>query len=201
MTAETITTSARTSPLASWAEEFEGLPRAVRLREVPFLTQLTVRVAPDSPGAHAAAKVLGVPLPTDPCTSARAGEIEVLWLGPDEWLVVAPDGSTELADRLRASLAGAGAVVDTSAQRTTLHLTGARARDLLAHGCSVDLHPRVNPVGSCVTTHVAKAGVTLVTRSETGDDYWLLVRSSFAAYLAAWFVDACRAHRRDPLWQ
>jgi heterotetrameric sarcosine oxidase gamma subunit len=34
-------------------------------------------------------------------------------------------------------------VVDVSAQRTTLRLRGEHARDLLAGGCSLDLHPRV----------------------------------------------------------
>ncbi|HET8601910.1 MAG TPA: sarcosine oxidase subunit gamma family protein [Segeticoccus sp.] len=201
MTVDTVATDVRTSPLASWREEFEALPGAVRLRELPFLTQLSLRVAPGSAAADEVGAVLGTALPDQPCTSARAGDVEVLWLGPDEWLVVAPDGSEELEGKLRAAVAGAGAVVDTSAQRTTLHLTGTKARELLAHGCSIDLHPSVNHAGSCVMTHLAKAGVLLQTRSDAADDYWVMVRSSFAGYLAAWLVDACHGHRRDPQWQ
>ena len=199
MTAD-ITT--RRSPLQQWTAAFETLPAAVRLRELPFLTQLSLRVDPSGPGAAVAAAVLGTPLPTQPCTAAAtAGDIEVLWLGPDEWLVIAPQRSEALRGALSSALSGHGAVIDVSAQRTTLHLAGPRARDLLAHGCSIDLHPAVARQGLCVTTLLALAGVTLLVRSDTADDYWILVRSSYAAYLAGWLVDACAEYRDDPQWR
>lgn len=197
----TVNSTARVSPLNDWAGAFDALPAAVRVRERPFLTQLSVRVDPTGPAAAAVAGVLGVALPTAPCTSARAGDIQVLWLGPDEWLVIAPPGHPDLQPRLIEALSGAGAVVDVSAQRTTLHVSGPGARDLLAHGCSIDLHPTVAPAGTCVSTHLALAGVTLLVGDDTGSDYWILVRSSFAAYLAAWLVDACAEYRDDPQWR
>lgn len=201
MTVDTVTAPARTSPLSGWRTDFEALPAAVRLEEVAFLTQLSLRAEPGSSAAEAAGEVVGVPLPTRACTVAAGGEVEVLWLGPDEWLVVAPEGRHDLEHQLREAVGEHGTVVDVSAQRTTLRLTGPRARTLLAHGCSLDLHPRVNLAGTCVQTHLARAGVILVTRDETGTDYWLIVRSSFASYLAEWLVDACRGHRREPSWQ
>src|SRR5689334_5486375 len=106
--------------------------------EIPFRTQLNLRLDP-------AAAALDLPLPTRPCTSVRSGDIDVLWLGPDEWLVVGPPGAAaRLTARLRPA-AGHGSVVDVSAQRTTLHLTGPHVRDLLAAGCAVDID--VLPVG------------------------------------------------------
>lgn len=197
----TVDITTRQSPLHQWDTAFDALPAAVRLRELPFLTQLNLRVDPAGPDAAAVAEVLGAPLPTEPCTASRAGDVDVLWLGPDEWLVIAPAGSDELQGALTAALSGHGAVIDVSAQRTTLHLSGPRARDLLAHGCAIDLHPSVARTGLCVTTHLALAGVTLVVRSDAADDYWILVRSSFAAYLAGWLVDACTEYRDDPRWQ
>ena len=197
MTAE-ITT--RRSPLQEWTAQFDALPAAVRLRELPFITQLNLRVDPTGPAGAATAAVLGTPLPTEPGTATRVGDIEVLWLGPDEWLVLAPQGSAALQDTLSTAVSGHGAVIDVSAQRTTLHLAGPRARDLLAHGCSIDLHPAVARQGKCVTTLLALAGVTLVVHSDTADDYWILVRSSFADYLAGWLVDACAEYRDDPQW-
>ena len=115
----------------------------------------------------------------------------VLWLGPDEWLVVAPPGAPEeLEKSLRLALGTeAGAVVDLSAHRTTVELAGDRAREVLAKGCSLDLHPSVFREGSCAQTLLAQAPVLLLSR---GDDasYWLLVRASFATYLADWLLDA-----------
>jgi sarcosine oxidase subunit gamma len=184
-------TSARRSPLAHRATELAGLP--IRARELPFLTQLNLRLDADAPVALEVGKVLGGPLPTVPCTASRSGEIEVLWLGPDEWLVLGPAGSEQqVAASLREALADEhGAVTDVSAQRTALELTGARVREVLARGCSIDLHPKTTPVGTCVQTLLAQTGVVIVVHDETATDFLLLVRSSFADYLASWLVDAC----------
>lgn len=172
------------SPLNGWEATFTG----VRLAEVPFLTQLGLRL--DKPGP-AVAKALGGDLPVEPCTAVTIGDLRVLWLGPDEWLVLAgPGRQRELEDQLRAAIGDEhGAVVDVSAQRTALSVTGPAARTLLARGCAIDLDPRVAPAGTCVQTLLARAGVTIVVRDD-GTGFLLLVRASFAEYLAAWLVDA-----------
>jgi sarcosine oxidase, subunit gamma len=180
-----------TSPLAAWTDRLTFAP-ALIASERPFLSQLTVRVsAPDA--VAALGSVLGVVFPSVPCTfttgSGPFGAVEVLWLGPDEFLVVAaPDLQLPIEAALRA-VSFKGSVVDTSAQRTTLVLEGSHVRDVLAHGCSVDLHPSSAPVGTCVQTLLARTGIILQV---TGPDrFTILVRSSFAQYLAAWLSDAC----------
>ena len=80
--------------------------------------------------------------------------------------------------------------VAVSDQRIGLRLTGSRARDVLAKGGSLDLHPRVFGAGRAAQTTVGLAGVVLLALSGTGDDFLLLVRSSFAGYLAEWLLDA-----------
>ncbi|MFF3443753.1 sarcosine oxidase subunit gamma [Streptosporangium sp. NPDC002721] len=188
--------------------------RDLRVAELPFLTQVDLRVDPASGTAADIARALGVPLlPTEPgtlvstgpdtppyATSASTGPDtppsatsvsgrQVLWLGPDEWLVVGPPGDTGLEARLRAA-AGTGhaAVTDVSAQRTVLLVTGPKARDLLSHGCALDLHPRAFGPGRCAQTMLARAQVILAARDEDG--FHVFVRSSFADYLAAWLLDA-----------
>ena len=88
-----------------------------------------------------------------------------------------------------ASLRGAGGR-GVLHQRLGLRLTGARVRDVLAQGCSIDLHPRVFTRGSGAQTTLGQAGVVLLALSDAGDDYVVLVRSSFAGYLADWLLDA-----------
>ena len=56
------------------------------------------------------------------------------------------------------------------------------------------------PRGTCVQTLLALAGVVLVVRDDTASDFWILVRSSYARYLAGWIVDACTEYREDPSW-
>jgi sarcosine oxidase subunit gamma len=80
-------------------------------------------------------------------------------------------------------------VTDVSAQRTTLELSAPRARDVLAKGCSLDLHPRAFGPGRCAQTDLGRANVVLHQVDE-GPTYELLVAGSLAAYLAAWLADA-----------
>ena len=83
-----------------------------------------------------------------------------------------------------------GAAIDVSAQRTTVRLRGEHARDVLAKGCSLDLHPSVFRPGAAAQTMLGQAAVVLIPLADNGTDYRILVRSSFAGYLAEWLIDA-----------
>ena len=181
----------RLSPFAAHGTVLASLPPAVEAHELPFLTQLNLRLDPGGPAGPAVAAVLGAALPTAPCTAAVAGDLELLWMGPDEWLDVAPAGRGDLAASLRRAIGDRrGAVTDVSAQRTAVVLRGPGARELLAKGCSIDLHPRVSPRGTCVQTLLAQTGVTLVVHDDSATEFLLLVRASFAVYFAGWLADA-----------
>lgn len=180
----------RHSPLAHYAEALSALP--IGAGELPFLTQLNLRVDPDSLTADRVAKALGGPLPVVPCTVSRLDGVDVLWLGPDEWLLIAPERDREaVMEAMRDVVGDDGAVTDVSAQRTTVRLTGPYVREVLARGCAIDLHPAATSVDSCVQTLLAQTGVILVTNNETASDLLVLVRASFSEYLADWLIDAC----------
>ena len=179
----------RTHPLEAWTAAFERLPGTVGVAVEPFVAMVDVRLR--AVGAEASA-ALGVELPMAPNTWAPAGTGRAVWLGPDEWLLSSTTEAPEdLETRVRtAVLPLGGSATDVSAQRIGLRLTGARVRDVLAKGCSIDLHPRVCGRGSSAQTALGQAGVVLLALSDAGDDYLLLVRSSFAGYLADWLLDA-----------
>ncbi|HEX2399842.1 MAG TPA: sarcosine oxidase subunit gamma family protein [Mycobacterium sp.] len=186
----------RTSPLQPWAAKFAKLPNSVAIVEEPFVTMVDVRVDPSGPGATAAAELLGVQLPTAVSTYAKSGDTTVIWLGPDEWLVTGTAlAGPELEARLREAVAPHGGVaVDVSGQRTMLKLRGAHSRDVLAKGCALDLHPQVFGEGTAAETMLGQAGVILLALNATADDYRILVRSSFARYLADWLLDAAEEY-------
>ena len=172
----------RHSPLEALAGRLEAASGdAVALREVPFLAQVNVRAD------AAAARALGLPLA--PNTTRTDGERTTLWLGPDEWLAVGPDGdAAAIAQELEAAGAGWVSTVDLSSNRTAIDLTGPGVRDLLAAGCSLDLHPRAFGPDRCAQTMLARAQVILEQRGE--DAFRVHVRGSFAVYLASWLIDA-----------
>lgn len=194
----TVETSARRSPLADFAAALAELPAGLRAAELPFLTQLSLRLDPAGRAGAAVAQALGCPLPAA-CTATSAGRVQVLWLGPDEFLVLAPSGmQADLLDRLWDAIGEEfGNVIDVSAQRTALDLSGRLAGEVLAHGCAIDLDPRVSPAGTCVQTLIAQTGVVLLVREQSPTRVQLLVRSSFASYLAAWLADACSEYRES----
>jgi sarcosine oxidase subunit gamma len=160
-----VTADLRRSPLAGRDD----------VRELPFLTMINVRTSGDT--------LLGVPVP-GPNRVTTVGERAILWLGPDEYLVVAPDGDA-VSDVTGES------VVDVSANRTTIELSGPHARDVLEKGMSIDLHPRSFGPGHCAQTLLARAQVIV---RQVGDEptYHVLVRGSFAPYLADWLADASK---------
>jgi sarcosine oxidase, subunit gamma len=179
----------RTHPLEAWSVAFERLPDTVGITVEPFVAMVDVRLGTVSPEARTR---LGVDLPTIANTWVPADGGRAAWLGPDEWLL---SSITETPEQLEARVRAAvlplgGSATDVSAQRIGLWLTGARVRDVLARGCSIDLHPRVFGRGSSAQTMLGQAGVVLLGLSDAGDDYVVLVRSSFAGYLADWLLDA-----------
>jgi sarcosine oxidase, subunit gamma len=166
----------------------------VTFREVSSPTLVNLRGDPSDPGFMAeAANVLGAAPPTLPNTVAAAGGIEILWLGPDEWLVVAQPPSGDLARRLDGALAAHHhAATDVSASRVVVEIAGAQARAVLATGIRLDLHPRVFGPGRCAQTGLVGVPVILHV---TGDSpsFRLYLRNSFASYVVAWLAGAVTA--------
>ena len=118
--------------------------------------------------AHVAVEAL----PAEPNTAAGKGERRALWLGPDQWLVVTPSGAEG---------------------RAVIGLAGAHARDVLAKGCPLDLHPRAFGPGRCAQSTLAKALVILHQLSDR-PSYDIYVERSFADYLWTWLEDAAAEH-------
>lgn len=186
----------RRSPLAGVARDLmNGTvtgPRHVRISENRFTTMISLRVDPGSAAGTAIGEALGAPLPVAVGEIAESGANHVLWLGPDEWLIVSQADAEVLVPALEAVVpAGANAaIVDVSANRTVVEITGAAAREVLEKGCPTDLHPRAFAPGRAVTTTLAKVPLLLW---QTGPQtYRLLPRASFAEYVAAWLLDAAQ---------
>ena len=164
---------------------------AVNLGELPFAEQIGVRVKPPVP-----AYLAGVPLPMQPNRVASMREMRTLWLGPDEWLVTAPEGAApDLMGRLTRALFGRHATVtDLSASRAIIEITGTHARILLEKGCGLDLHPRAFGPGQCAQTVFAKLPV-IIDQLSAAPAYRLFVRRSAARWLAEWLIDAAQEFR------
>jgi sarcosine oxidase subunit gamma len=125
----------------------------------------------------------GVALPTTPMRAHVEGARAALWLGPDEWLLLAPesDGAT-VGATLAETLAGQPAsLVDVSHRQVGLIVAGARAAELLNAGCPLDLDPAAFPIGMCTRTILAKVEIILWRTAD--DTFRIEVARSFAPYV------------------
>ncbi len=190
-----IAEAVRRSPLTDYRDRFAALSAAtdgaLSIRELPFVSQLNLRLdLKNADIVQRIAAALSLSLPLSANTVASNRDRRALWLGPDEWLIVGPDGEqtaseSGLRDALREAF---GAVTDVSANRTLVEIRGANAHEWLAHGVSIDLDPRSFAVGRCAQTLLAETQVVLERRDESG--FIIYVPASSAAWATNWLLDA-----------
>lgn len=151
----------------------------------------------DATWVAAIEQALAMQLPLHACTTEQRGEMRAVWAGPDEWFVLAPQGQQDaLAARLRSALAGHHhAVTDVSSAYFLVDLRGPRAREVLAQGCPMDLHPRAFAAGRAVGTHFFKVGLTLWSTGEP-HGFQMLVRRSFIDHFWQLIDHASLGHGR-----
>ena len=118
-----------------------------------------------------------------PNTATSWRDRDVLWLGPDEWLIVGDPGSeAAIVEELREAFHGHHhSVVDVGANRIAIDLT--EGLELLATACGLDLDPRRWRPGMCAQTLFGRAQVILHQRDARTTR--VFVRPSFAGYVDA----------------
>ena len=162
----------RAHPLAASAAGSPDCP-AVQLAALPPATRLIIR------GDASVLALMGLTAP-DTCRANTSGGNTLLWLGPDEFLMLASDD---------AALVLANSV-DVSHRDTALVVSGPRAAWVINAFCALDLHPAVFPVGMCTRTVLGKAEILLWRIA--AETFRIEVARSFAPYVWACLEEARR---------
>ncbi len=132
---------------------------------------------------------IGYALPTEPNTVTEGTNSRALWLGPHEWLLVAPLG-TALVATLGRGLAGrAFAATELGDARAVIGLSGPNARDVLAKSCPLDLNPKSFGPGRCAQTKLSRIAAIIAQRDDA-PSYEIYVARSVARYTWRWLEDA-----------
>jgi methylglutamate dehydrogenase subunit D len=135
---------------------------------------------------RAIATHFGVDLPAERGQTAASDNCRALWIGPGHWLIkTAPKPGLEQA---WADAAPNGAVNDVTHGRIVLRIKGPRAREILAKGCPLDLHPTAFPTNACAQSLMGKINVTLDCLD--ADDFEIITGRAYAKSLWAWITDA-----------
>ncbi|MCB1311296.1 MAG: sarcosine oxidase subunit gamma [Sedimentitalea sp.] len=153
---------------------------------LPPVARFNLRIAPAD--LAAAAKAFGVDLPTRIGQGVHQGARSAWCLGPDEWLLHAPEAEQAAIvaafDAIRPSAAHSLTVI--SDREVTYGLSGARATELLTTGCPIDL--RRIAVGDAKRTVFDSAQVVLLR--DGSQDWRLEVWRSFAPHVEALLTTA-----------
>jgi sarcosine oxidase subunit gamma len=181
-----MSNSALQSPLHAFALEAKATtPTALNrvvFSELPHLGYVVLRgKADDSAFQDAVTSVLGQPVPTQPRQVLQTSAGAVLWLSPDEWLLVCPRSRRNaLMTALTTALKGVFAqVVDNSGGFTTLRLAGPDHQMLLRQLGPYDFESQA--IGTVASTVMSKTAVSVVRTDAAG--VLLVFRRSFADYL------------------
>ena len=113
----------------------------VDLREISSRGMIDLRgLASDRKFMAAAKAALGVDLPKAPRTSNSFGDVKVLWLSPDQWLILcARDKAPALTSELQTTLVGIHSLaIDVSDMRTIIRLEGEGCREVMMKSTSLD---------------------------------------------------------------
>jgi methylglutamate dehydrogenase subunit D len=153
------------------------------------LCSMLARKGAEAQLADRVRQVFGIELPREPRYAATA-PIAFAWAGPSHWLALGErvDGRTfEL--QLRSSFGDVASVMDQSDGRTIMRISGPRARDALAKGIHVDLHPRAFRPGDTAITTAAYVGVHF-WQVDAVPTYEFAVLRSFAISFWEWIANA-----------
>ena len=164
------------------------LPRETSLRVLPAMARfsLRVRVTADAPAAIAGFRL---DQPINRCVT-REGRTSVR-LGPDEWLILAPEADAELIqEEVETSLHNtAHALVDISHRNVAFEIAGPEAAAALNAGCPLDLHDVAFPAGSATRTLLGKTEIVLI-RPTAAPTYHIECWRSFATYTHGFLIEA-----------
>ncbi|MBS9479234.1 sarcosine oxidase subunit gamma [Ancylobacter radicis] len=167
-------------PLASLAS---GSPRraTARLTTLDRTARLVFRGRESAIGP--AGEAFGVALPREACRFASNEGRSALWLGPDEWILLAPGAQAgPIAAAIEAATAGLPhSLVDVSSRSVGIELSGPKAAFVLNQGCPLDLGLGRFPVGMCTRTLFHKAEIVLSRTA--GETFRIDVWRSFAPYV------------------
>jgi sarcosine oxidase, subunit gamma len=133
-----------------------------------------LEIAPAAPAAryilrckpeHAALidEAFGVPIPTLARRAGVRGSRAALWLGPDEWLLIAEEGAQRAIEVAFAALARriALSLVGVDHRNVAIELLGPAAADVISVGCPLDLGNDAYPPGTCARTLFSNCEIVL----------------------------------------
>mgnify|MGYP001385904188 CR=1 FL=1 len=142
----------------------------IKFQELPFMTKINLRGNPNEKNfMSSASETLNTRLPIRPNTYITINSLKIIWLGPNEWLIIdeKEDDKENLFSKLENSFGSQDvSVTDVSENRTVIRITGAKLFILLAKFLTLNLDNSLNSSSSVAQTLFTKVPVLLMRHHE-----------------------------------
>ena len=134
-------------------------------------------------------KILSIILPVEPNTSTSNGNLDALWLSPDEWMIYLNENIfDDLYNEI--SKLNLGSVTDVSDQWVCIKIRGSKVFDLLTSGSPFDFREFKNNKNHVTQTLLNHIDVTM--HHKELNEINLFVRRSFSEHLISWLKDSSK---------
>ena len=139
----------------------------IKFQELAYINKINLRLdSKNNDYMSSCSKILGAVLPTKPNIYIKNEKVKIIWLGPDEWMVV-NDQEIELFNKLKNALGYLEAsVTDVSENRTIIRLSGKKIFTLLSKFLVLDLEKNLGTHSSCAQTLFVKVPILLVRNDD-----------------------------------
>ena len=139
----------------------------IKIQELPYVNKINLRLDPNNNVyMSSCGKILGAVLPTKPNTYVQNKKVKIIWLGPDEWIVI-NNQENELFIKLKNELGDLEAsVTDVSENRTIIRLSGKKIMTLLSKFLVLDLEKNLGNRLSCAQTFFVKVPILLIRNND-----------------------------------
>tara|TARA_Y100000590_G_scaffold297523_1_gene335320 strand:- start:1978 stop:2556 length:579 start_codon:yes stop_codon:yes gene_type:complete len=164
----------------------------IKIQEISFIKKINLRLNPNNKNFMAiCGKILGTILPTKPNTYNKIDKIKIVWLGPDEWLIIYND-ENNILEKLQHELGNLEtSVTDISENRTIINVSGDKVNILLSKFLVLDLEKNLSNESSCAQTLFVKVPILLLRNNKKNQiqDIDILTNRSHANYIYKLLLD------------
>ncbi len=166
----------------------------IKFQELSFVNKINLRIDPNN-NFHISAcgKVLEAILPTKPNTYIENEKVKIIWLSPDEWLIINKKQQNLLRDLENTLGSKDSSVTDISENRTIIQISGNKIYKLLSKFLSLDLEEHLSSKSVCAQTLFVKVPVLLVNNfNDKNSQIDIFVNKSHANYVYKLLVDGAK---------
>ena len=161
------------------------------IQELAFINKINLRInTKNTDYMKICGKILNAILPTKPNTFTKNGNLKIIWLSPDEWLITNEDDN--LFSKLKNEIGDLEAsVTDVSENRTIVRLSGEKIYKLLSKFLVLDLEKSLPSESTCAQTLFAKVPILLLRNHNENQvpEIDIFLNNSHANYVYNLIVD------------